>query len=321
MNHNLDTDSLNYPDIVRSGGEACVIAYDDFFAKHANQNTNEQYSRALSSFLDYLATEKIDLLDVRASNIRDYTRFRTDKRRPNPLTDNSLRPHLSAIREFYNALIMAGAIVANPAAAVRSPRRRTESGTTPVIDKDEIRAILDAIELKTQADYRDRAIIATMAFSFFRITAVLALRVENYRWHKKQRWLRAEEKGGKIHEMPVHPTLKNYIDEYIAQTDLIKAPKGFLFPSSQGRSGRLNDKQYKRNSAWHMVKRRASVAGILTPIGNHSFRASGITAYMESGGTLENAQKLAGHAHISTTKQYDRSADKDKMTEILKLDI
>lgn len=38
-----------------------------------------------------------------------------------------------------------------------------------------------------------------------------------------------------------------------------------------------------------MVRRRAVVAGIATRIGNHTFRATGITAYLKNGGTLENA--------------------------------
>ena len=317
----INGDETFAPEIVRAAGPAYIAAYQDFFAKHLNQNTNEQYFRALSSFLRYLGTQKILLRDVRASHIRDYSHFKTDKTLAGAITENSLRPHMSAIREYFNECIFAGAIVANPAAAIRTPRRRADHGTTPVIDAAEIRAILDKIELNTQADYRDRALIATMAFSFLRITAVLNLKVENYIWHRQERWFRAAEKGNKIHEIPVHPTLEEYIDAHLAQSDLSRSPKAYLFPSSHGRSGRLNDKQYRRNSAWHMVKRRALDAGIVTPIGNHSFRASGITAYMERGGTLENAQKLAGHSHISTTKLYDRSGDNDKMIEIKKLDI
>ena len=42
-----------------------------------------------------------------------------------------------------------------------------------------------------------------------------------------------------------------------------------------------------------MVRKRALAARIMAPIGNHSFRATGITAYLEAGGTLENAQLMA----------------------------
>ncbi len=42
--------------------------------------------------------------------------------------------------------------------------------------------------------------------------------------------------------------------------------------------------------AWRMIRRRAAAAGIHAPIGNHNFRATGITAYLGNGGVLEHAQ-------------------------------
>ncbi|MGF6916728.1 hypothetical protein OKW28_000901 [Paraburkholderia sp. 40] len=49
-------------------------------------------------------------------------------------------------------------------------------------------------------------------------------------------------------------------------------------------------------AAFAMVRRRALAAGIGTVIGNHTFRATGITAYLKNGGTLENAAAMANHA-------------------------
>ena len=47
--------------------------------------------------------------------------------------------------------------------------------------------------------------------------------------------------------------------------------------------------------AWRMIRRRAFAAGIHAPIGNHTFRATGITAYLANGGVLEHAQEMAAH--------------------------
>jgi integrase len=58
-----------------------------------------------------------------------------------------------------------------------------------------------------------------------------------------------------------------------------------------------------------MIRRRAAAAGIETPIGNHSFRATGITAYLKSGGTLERAAAMANHSSTRTTQLYDRRRD------------
>ena len=58
-----------------------------------------------------------------------------------------------------------------------------------------------------------------------------------------------------------------------------------------------------------MIKRRASAAGLPASTCCHTFRATGITAYLSNGGTLEHAQRFAGHASPKTTKLYDRTAD------------
>jgi integrase/recombinase XerC len=61
-----------------------------------------------------------------------------------------------------------------------------------------------------------------------------------------------------------------------------------------------------------MIGRRAAAAGIETKLGNHSFRATGITAYLKNGGTLEKAAQMANHASTRTTQLYDRRRDAAK---------
>lgn len=74
-----------------------------------------------------------------------------------------------------------------------------------------------------------------------------------------------------------------------------------------------------RVDAYKMVRRRAAGAGIRTVIGNHTFRATGITAHLSNGGTLENAQSIAAHASPRTTKFYDRTSDAISLDEIEKI--
>jgi integrase/recombinase XerC len=62
-------------------------------------------------------------------------------------------------------------------------------------------------------------------------------------------------------------------------------------------------------NAFQMVRCRASAAGIESVIGNHSFRATEITAYLKSGGTLERAAAMANHALSRTTQLYDQRHD------------
>ena len=68
-----------------------------------------------------------------------------------------------------------------------------------------------------------------------------------------------------------------------------------------------------------MVQRRAEAAGLDTHICNNTW--CGITAYLENGGTLENAKGMAAHASVRTTQLYDRRRDDVTLDEVVKINI
>ena len=70
--------------------------------------------------------------------------------------------------------------------------------------------------------------------------------------------------------------------------------------------------------AWRMIRKRAAAVGIFAPVGNHSFRATGITAHLSNGGALEHAQEMAAHESPRTTKLYDRT--KERLTAGIKVE-
>lgn len=70
-----------------------------------------------------------------------------------------------------------------------------------------------------------------------------------------------------------------------------------------------------------MIQRRATAADIKTRIGNQTYRATGITAYLQNKGTFETAQQLANHESPRTTKLYDRHQDEMSLDEIEKIGI
>src|SRR5437016_511592 len=70
-----------------------------------------------------------------------------------------------------------------------------------------------------------------------------------------------------------------------------------------------------------MIKRRALAAGLPSSISCHTFRATGITAYLEAGGTIENAQAIAAHESPRTTKLYDRTSDEITLDEVERITI
>jgi len=86
----------------------------------------------------------------------------------------------SAVRMFLDNCVVDGLISVNPAKAVKLPRHSSRTGKTPVIIPEQVRQILDSIPCVTQADYRDRALIGLMVFSFFRVSATLSLSLSDY---------------------------------------------------------------------------------------------------------------------------------------------
>jgi integrase len=70
-----------------------------------------------------------------------------------------------------------------------------------------------------------------------------------------------------------------------------------------------------------MLQRRARDAGISISVRNHTFRATGITAYLDNGGSLENAQAMGAHESPRTTKIYDRTDDQITLDEVEKIGI
>ena len=71
-----------------------------------------------------------------------------------------------------------------------------------------------------------------------------------------------------------------------------------------------------QSDAWRMVQRRVRDAGIPTAVCNHTFRATGITAYLDNGGALEHAQSMAAHESPRTTKLYDRTQERLTQDEV-----
>jgi site-specific recombinase XerC len=220
---------------------------------------------------------------------------------------------------MFDWLVINQVIPTNPAASVRAPRYSAKKGKTPVLSGEEARRLLDSIETSHVVGLRDRALIGLMIFSFARIGAVTKMRVSDYYQNGKRYWLRLHEKGGKFHEVPVHHTSEEYIDAYLDAAGIRKQPKSPLFRTSRGQSRTLTANGLTEREALFMVKRRAAAIGLPATICNHTFRATGITAYLENGGTIENAQNIAAHDSPRTTKLYDRRSDRISLDEIEKI--
>jgi site-specific recombinase XerC len=222
----------------------------------------------------------------------------------------TVKQELAGLRMLFDWLVTGQVIPTNPAHSVRGPRYSYKKGKTPVLSRDDAKKLLESIDTSHVVGLRDHALIALMIYSFARIGAVLGMRVEDYYQNGKRWWIRLHEKGGKFHEVPVHHTAEEYLDAYLDAAGIRENRKTPLFRTTRGRSRKLTDNELQEPEALEMIKRRAKDAGFSPTLSRticcHTMRATGITTYLENGGTVENAQAIAAHESPRTTKLYDR---------------
>lgn len=136
---------------------------------------------------------------------------------------------LAAIRHLFDWLVKGQIVPVNPAASVRGPTHVVRKGQIRLLEPKEARKLLDSIDTNTPIGLRDRALLALMVYSFARVGAALAMRVEDVYTERRRLWVRLREKGGKAHVMPCHHNLENYLSAYMEKTGVAEDPKGPLF--------------------------------------------------------------------------------------------
>jgi len=313
------------PAIIADAGDAAARRFLEFFtATIRNRNTRAAYAHAVARFLAWCEGHKLSLRDIEPIHVAAYIES-------HPGSAPTIKQHLAAIKMLFDWLVTGQVVPVNPAAAVRGPKHVVKKGKTPVLSADDARTLLDSIPLRIGPEpkegeedkrppsligLRDRALIAVMVYSFARIGAVVGMQGDDYYQNGKRWYLRLHEKGGKFHELPVHHNAEAYLDAYRDAAGIAEDRKAPLFRSIPGKAGVLTSEPLDRRNAWDMVKRRAKAAGLSHRLSNHSFRGTGITTFMECGGTLERAQQIAGHESPKTTKLYDRSNDDVTLDDI-----
>lgn len=301
------------PPVVVTAGERASLRFLEFFAANIrNPNTRRAYRQGVTAFLAWCETAGLpSITAVQPLHIATWVETQArDHAAP------TVKQRLAALRHLFDWLVVGQVMATNPAASVRGPRYSALKGRTPVLDATEARQLLDSIETDTVIGLRDRALLGLMVFSFARVGAALAMKVEDVFTQKRRLWVRLHEKGGKRHEMPCHHTLEEYLHAYIEGAGLGNDPRAPLFRTIARGTHQLSRTPLPQANAYAMVQRRAHAAGIGTKLGNHSFRATGITAYLKNGGTLENAAAMANHASTRTTQLYDRRRDEISLDEV-----
>ena len=285
--------------------------WEFFTVNIRNPNTRRAYFKAVETFAAWCTERGLgDLARVTPMHIAAYVEHlgRTHSK-------PTVKQHLAAIRMLFDWLVTGHIMDTNPAHAVRGPKHSVRKGKTSVLSAEEMHELLGAIDTTSLLGLRDRALIALMGYTFARVGAATGMRVQDYYVQKRRGWVRLHEKGGKVTELPCHHNLEEYLEEWISASGLASEPEAPLFPTL--RYGRLTGRTPLPQANVHlMIQKRAKAAGLKTKISAHSFRATGITTYLQNGGKLEIAQHMAGHESARTTGLYDRRSDEVALDEV-----
>jgi site-specific recombinase XerD len=314
MNFDLTTAATCVPALFSPDLSTARRTLEFFTADIRNANTRRAYARAGADFAGWCSERGLtDLNDVEPVHVATYVEQLK-------LAPPSIKQRLAALRRLFDWLVVGQVIPTNPATSVRGPRYSSRKGKTPVLSAEEVRELVDSIDPSTPIGLRDRALIGLMVYTFARVGAAVQMRVDDVYIQRRRTWVRLHEKGGKLHEMPCHHNLEDYIDAYLEAAPPAES-SGYLFRTATGRRGALSARPMRQADVHRMICRRVEAAGIRTHIGCHSFRATGITEYLKNGGRLEIAQQMANHESSRTTGLYDRRGDQIKLDEVERIAI
>ena len=189
------------PLIVAQAGDEAAWRYVEFFTTNIrNPNTRRAYARACASFLAWCDERGLTTLAaIRPHDVGAYIEALQETAAP-----PSVKQQLAAVRMLFDWLVIGQVMPTNPAAVVRGPKHVVKTGKTPVLEAAEWRQLIDAIPTGNVRDLRDRALIATLTYSFARIGAALRMKVDDLQSRGSGWIIRLQEKGGKQHAMPCH---------------------------------------------------------------------------------------------------------------------
>lgn len=290
------------PEVIKAAGHASAFAYEEFlFGEIRNPHTRRAYSHAVNRLFAWMRTQGVTLQEVVPRDISTYLDSLD-------LAAPSKKLHRAALNHFFDFQVKRHAVVLNPVSSVRNEKHSVdEDGRTPEISVKDAKKLFASIDVSNVVGLRDRAILATIAYSGSRIGALARITLGDFYQESEQWVLKLHTKGGKNPILPVRHDLQLAIRDYITAAGIdVNDKKAPLFRSALPRQKKLTQTAMTENDMHRMFKRRIRAAGLSEHLSPHSFRVTTITELLKQGVALEDVQNLAGHADPRTTRLYDR---------------
>jgi len=305
------------PAIVTELGRKAERTFVEFFVAHlSNEHTRRAYGHAVAHLSDWLEMQGWSLAEIEPVEAAAYIEFLKHEGK----ATSTIKARLAALRNLCDYMTSKGVLEWNPFSVVRAPRMSAGEGKTPILEAEDVRALFESIGTEDVIDLRDRAILSLMLYTFARVGAVVKLDGRHYEAGTARASIALHEKRGRFHRVPCHHQLHEAMEAFLAvspagpRTPVFRAAERAL--DEEGRR-QLSRRRIQARSVLKMVKRRAAGVGLpAEAVCNHSFRGTGITNFMENGGSIDVAAGIAAHSSTKTTQLYDRSVQTVQRDEI-----
>ena len=265
-----------------------------------SDNSVIAYTHDIELFMQYLGSinHSMKLKDIKQKDIESFFAYLYDL----GLSANSQARILSGLKKFFLYLIQEKIIIENPIILISSPSIGRH--LPDVLTYNEIRSLIDSIDLSQPLGYRNKAILEILYGCGLRVSELISLKISDI--YKEDEFIRVIGKGNKERLIPVGSiTLSSiylYIEGERMQLPIDSKFSDTLFLNRRGRC-------LSRQMIFIIIKELVEKTGIKKNIGPHSIRHSFATHLLEGGADLRAVQQMLGHSSISTTEIYTHISD------------
>jgi len=268
------------------------------------ENTILSYRRDLVKFDEYLKSRKMNLENVKKSDLSTFISGLKNK----SLSSNSISRNIAAVKMFFRFLVNENYLKDNVSSVIESPKLWKK--LPDPLNLSEVEKLLDSTSGRDWMHIRDKACLELMYATGMRVSEIINIRIEDL--NLDVGFIKCIGKGSKERIVPLGRAAKNALTRYLEKIRprLIKkrVSEVSVFLTRLG-------KKMTRQYFWKMVKNYTRLAGIKKRISPHTLRHSFATHLVERGADLRVVQEMLGHANISTTQIYTH-VNKERLKSI-----
>jgi integrase/recombinase XerD len=261
-------------------------------------NTIAAYRNDLTQFLRYLEQQDHQYsswAEVDKNTIINYVLNLKERE----YTSSTVARKVAAIKSFFHYLMAEKVIADDPTATLDSPK--VKKRLPKAISREDIERLLAATaEGKSAKSQRDHALLEMLYASGMRVTELVSLDVSDVNLASGTVRVRGKKASSKERIIPVGDRALDALQTYLnkGRMQLVRDPEErALFLNHRGQ-------RLTRQGLWLIIKHYVDEVGISEDVTPHTLRHSFAAHKLSQGKSLQDIQKLLGHANISTTQVY-----------------